>query len=203
MNETSLSLLQQLRDSPETEAWERLHRIYEPLIRSWLSKYEVQDNDADDLEQEVLLAVSRDIESFDHNGRPGAFRAWLKGILVNRLRNFWRRRDRQPRTAGGSDIDRRLAELDDPASQATLIWNREHDQHVLKQLLTIVAPQFEAKTWEAFCKTTFDGLKPDAVAAELGISLNAVFIAKSRVMSRLRQESDGLIESSSRFLPGS
>ncbi len=147
--------------------------------------------------------MSKDIASFDHNGQPGAFRAWLKGILVNRLRNFWRRRDRQPAASGGSEIDQRLAELDDPASQVTLIWNREHDQHVLKQLLAIVAPQFETKTWEAFCKTTLDGLKPDAVAAELGISLNAVFIAKSRVMSRLRQESSGLIETSSRFLPGS
>lgn len=199
MNETSLSLLDQLRDGTGGDAWGRLHSIYEPLIRTWLRKYDVQDSDADDLAQELLLAVSKDIDSFDHNGRPGAFRAWLKGILVNRLREFWRRRDKQPRAASGSEIDQRLAELDDPASQATLIWNREHDHHVLRRLLDLVAPQFESTTWEAFRKTTFEGQKANVVAADLGISLNAVFIAKSRVTSKLRQEASGLVEDSSRF----
>ena len=82
MNETSLSLLQQMRQCPEKEAWERLHRLYEPLIRKWLMRYELQSNDADDVTQEVLLAISKDIEAFDHNGREGAFLAWMKGILV-------------------------------------------------------------------------------------------------------------------------
>ena len=203
MNETSLSLLEKLRDSPETESWARLQRIYAPLIRVWLRKYEVQPNDADDLGQEVLLAVSKDISAFEHNGRSGAFRAWLKGILVNRLRSFWRKRDRQPKAAGGSNMDQRLAELDDPASQVTLIWNKEHDQHLLRELLQIVAPHFESNTWAAFCKTTLEGQKPDAVAADLEMSLNAVFIAKSRVISRLRQEASGLVEDSDGFFAGS
>lgn len=203
MNDTSLSLLQRARNSDENEAWHRLNELYAPLIRSWLLKYDLQASDVDDLAQEVMLAVSRNIESFDHNGHPGAFRAWLKSILVNRLRNFWRSRDRRPGASGGSDMDRRLAELDDPASQVTLIWNKEHDQHVLKHLLAIVEPQFAATSWAAFRKTTLEGQKPNAVAADLGISLNAVFIAKSRVISRLRQEADGLIEASSRFLPHS
>ena len=203
INETSLSLLNRLRHSAESKAWARLQQIYRPLIYKWLLQYDLQASDADDLAQEVLLAVSKDIDSFDHSGRAGAFRAWLKGILVNRLREFWRKRKRQPKATGGSDIDQRLTELDDPASQATLIWNREHDHHVLKQLMEIVAPQFEVKTWEAFLKTTIEGQKANVVAAELRLSLNAVFVAKSRVMSRLRQEADGLIENSSRFLPGS
>lgn len=200
MNETSLSLLQQMRESPEQEAWDRLHRLYEPLIRKWLIRYELQPNDADDVTQEVLLAVSKDIESFDHNGRPGAFRAWMKGILVNRLRKFWHSRDRRPVASGGSDMNRRLAELDDPASQVTLIWNQEHDQHVLAQLMTIVESRVEPTTWAAFQMTAFEGIKPKAAAEKLGLSLNAVLIAKSRVLSRLRQEAQGLVESSSRFL---
>lgn len=201
MNETSLSLLQQMRQCPEKEAWERLHRLYEPLIRKWLLRYELQSNDADDVTQEVLLAISKDIEAFDHNGREGAFRAWMKGILVNRLRKFWHSRDRSPKASGGSDMNQRLAELDDPASEITLIWNQEHDQHVLEKLLAIAEPQFAPSTWAAFRKTTFDGLKPKAVAEELGISLNAVIIAKSRVLSKLRQEAAGLVEASSEFLP--
>lgn len=201
MNETSLSLLQQVRQSPEDEAWERLHRLYEPLIRKWLIHYELHANDADDVAQEVMLAVSKDIESFDHNGRTGAFRAWMKGILVNRLRKFWHSRDRRPVARGGSDMSRRLEELNDPASQMTLIWNQEHDQHVLQELLAIVEPRFTETTWAAFRKTTLEGLKPNVAAEELSISLNAVVIAKSRVLSRLRQEAEGLVESSSQFLP--
>lgn len=200
MNETSLSLLQQMRESPKQEAWDRLHRLYEPLIRKWLIRYQLQPNDADDVTQEVLLAVSKDIQAFDHNGRPGAFRAWMKGILVNRLRKFWHSRDRRPAASGGSDMHRRLEELNDPASHATLIWNQEHDQHVLAQLMAIVESQVEPTTWAAFQMTAFEGVKPQLAAETLGISLNAVLIAKSRVLSRLRQEAQGLVESSSRFL---
>ncbi len=98
-------------------------------------------------------------------------------------------------------MNQRLAELDDPASEITLIWNQEHDQHVLEKLLAVAEPQFAPSTWAAFRKTTFDGQKPKAVAEELGISLNAVMIAKSRVLSKLRQEATGLMEASSKFLP--
>lgn len=199
MNETSLSLLQQMRESPEQEAWVRLHRLYEPLIRKWLIRYELQPSDADDVTQEVLLAVSKDIGAFDHNGREGAFRAWMKGILVNRLRKFWHSRDRQPVGGGGSDMNRQLAELDDPASQITLIWNEDHDQHVLNQVMAIVETRVEPKTWAAFHMTVFGGVKPKDAAEKLGLSLNAILIAKSRVLSRLRHEARGLVESTSQF----
>jgi RNA polymerase sigma-70 factor (ECF subfamily) len=170
------------------------------LIRAWLRKYDVQDSDADDLVQEVLLTVSKDLSEFDHSGQPGAFRAWLKAILVNRLRSFWRARDRRPQPRGDSDIADRLAELDDPASEMSLIWNRQHDQYVLRQLLALAEPHFTSNTWHAFRRVALDGASADVVAQELEISLNAVFIAKSRVLSRLRQEAEGLIESSSNFL---
>ncbi len=199
MNETSLSLLTRLRRSPESQSWDRLVELYAPLIRAWLRKYDVQDSDADDLLQDVLLAVSKDLGKFDHGGKPGAFRAWLKAIMVNRLRKFWRARDRRPQARGDSDIDARLAQLDDPASEMSQIWNRQHDQHVLRQLLALAEPNFEPNTWKAFCRVALDGAGPDVVAKELEISLNAVCLAKSRVLRRLRQESDGLIESSSDF----
>ena len=199
MNETSLSLLNRLRHSPESETWNRLVELYAPLIRTWLRKYDVQDSDADDLVQEVLLAVSKDLGKFDHGGHPGAFRGWLKAILVNRLRKFWRARDRRPQARGDSDIDARLSQLDDPSSEMSLIWNREHDQYLLRQLLALAEPHFARNTWTAFCRVALDGAKPDVVAEEMGISRNAVIVAKCRVLSRLRQESGGLIESSSGF----
>jgi RNA polymerase sigma-70 factor (ECF subfamily) len=200
MERTSLSLLARLRRSPESENWNRLVDLYAPLIRVWLRKYDVQDSDADDLVQEVLLAVSKDLGKFEHGGQPGSFRGWLKAILVNRLRNFWRARDRRPQARGDTDIDKRLAELDDPASEMSQIWNREHDQCVLRQLLALVEPHFASNTWRAFSRVALDGVPADVVAQELEISLNAVFIAKSRVLSSLRQEAEGLVDSSSNFL---
>ena len=199
MNSTSISLLNRLQQSDDSNNWNRLVELYTPLLQRWLRKYDVQANDADDLVQEVLMAVSKDLGSFDHNGRPGAFRSWLRTILVHRLRNFWRARGRRPQARGDSDIDRRLAQLEDPASEMSEIWNRQHDWYVAKQLLALTQPSFAPGTWSAFCRVTLDGARPDVVATELGISLNAVFIAKSRVLRRLREEAEGLVESSSTF----
>ena len=117
MNETSLSLLNRLRRSPDSESWNRLVDLYGPLIKAWLRKYDVQDNDADDVVQEVLLAVSKDLGKFDHRGQTGAFRGWIKAILVNRLRKFWRARDRRPQARGDSDVHARLAQLEDPGQR--------------------------------------------------------------------------------------
>jgi RNA polymerase sigma-70 factor (ECF subfamily) len=197
MNETSLSLLKRLRHAPESESWNRLVDLYAPLLRAWLQKYDVQESDAEDLVHEVLLAVSNDLSKFEHAGQPGALRGWLKAIIVNRLRKFWRSRDRRPQARGDSDIDARLAQLDDPCSEMSQIWNREHDQYVLRPLLALAEPHFAKTTWTAFCRVALDGAKPDIIAQEMGISRNAVVIAKCLFLSRLRQESEGLIEFSS------
>ena len=200
MNSTSISLLNRLQQTDDSVNWNRLVKLYSPLLRQWLRKYDVQASDADDLIQEVLLAVSKDLKSFDHNGRPGAFRTWLRTILAHRLRNFWRSRGRRPQARGDSDIDRRLDQLEDPASELSAIWDQQHDKYVAQQLLSMTQSSFEQRTWTAFRRVALEGARPDAVAKELGVSLNAVFIAKSRVLSRLRQEADGLVESSSDFL---
>ena len=87
------------------------------MLQAWLRRYDVQESDANDLVQEVLLAVSKDLKKSEHRGQPGAFRGWLKAILINRLRKFWRSRDRRPQARADSDIDARLAQLDDPSSE--------------------------------------------------------------------------------------
>jgi len=200
MDNTSLSLLDRLQNDDDPETWDRLVSLYAPLLRGWLRKYDVQESDVDDLMQEVLLAVSKDLKSFEHAGNPGAFRSWLRTILVNRLRHFWRARGRRPQARGDSDLERRINQLEDPAGRMSQLWNREHDRYVMRQLLTLVEPHFESQTWQAFCQVALEGERPDAVAEKLGMTLNSVFIAKSRVLSRLRREVEGLVESSSDFL---
>ena len=202
MNDTSLSLLCQLKQTPDAESWQQLLEFYSPLLRRWLKQCDVQPNDVDDLVQEVLMTVSSELASFDHNGRPGAFRSWLRTTLVNRVRNHWRAKGRLP-TAGGSDVERRLADLADPNTALTQIWNRQHDRHVLSKLLNRIESDFSENTWSAFRLTALEGEKPNEVANQLDISVNAVFIAKSRVLSRLRQEAEGLVEASSDFSPAS
>ena len=200
MSDTSITLLQRLQHSTDPENWDRLMSLYRPLLTSWLRRYDVQASDSDDLMQEVLMAVAKDLPTFDHNGRTGAFRAWLRSIMVNRLRNFWRSRGRQLQAQGGSDVQLRLAQLDDPSSEMSQLWNQQHDLHVAQQLLQQVEPDFTAQTWAAFTRVAIDGQRADAVAVELGISTNAVFIAKSRVLTRLRREAAGLIDSNPGFL---
>ncbi len=199
MSQTSITLLNRLQTQNDPTTWDRLVSLYRPLLLMWLNKYDVQDSDAEDLVQDVLMTVSKDLATFDHNGRPGAFRAWLRSILVNRLRNFWRARGRRPQAKGDSDIERRLSQLDDPASEMSLLWNKQHDVHVAQQLLALAEPNFTAETWTAFTRVAIDGERADTVAAELGISLNAVFIAKSRVLSRLRQEAAGIVDPDTDF----
>jgi RNA polymerase sigma-70 factor (ECF subfamily) len=157
MVETSLSLLFRIRQAADHQAWERLTGLYSPLLAVWLRKYDVQASDVDDLVQEVLLAVAKDVKNFEHGGRPGAFRAWLKAILVNHLRQFWRSRERRPHAAGDTNIERRLNELADPASDMSQLWNLQHDQHVARQLLALAEPHFTQSTWQAF-SSPFSGI---------------------------------------------
>jgi len=199
MENTSLTLLNRLRHASDADAWQRLFGLYQPLLIVWLRKYEVQSADADDLAQDILVSVSKNLVSFEHNGRSGAFRTWLRRMLVNRLRTFWRSRDRRPPTQGDSSIEDRLAEFEDDASDMSQFWNRQHDLYVLKKLLELSRPGFSPETWLAFTRVALHGERADFVAKETGMSLNAVFIAKSRVLNKLRKEAAGLVESTWKF----
>jgi len=194
MSETSLSLLNRLRSQPDAESWRRLVDLYTPLIQGWLRRHSVPPADADDLTQEVMTVVVRELPQFEHNQRPGAFRSWLRTITVNRLRALWRSRRGRPIATGDSDFLKMLDALEDPGSNLARLWDQQHDQHVARRLMELVQPQFEPKTWQAFRRVVLDGIKAAVVAAELNISVNAVLLAKSRVLSRLRQEMQGLTD---------
>jgi RNA polymerase sigma-70 factor (ECF subfamily) len=194
MSETSASLIDRLRADPKSAAWRQLVDLYEPLIRAWLHRHDGWSQDADDLVQEVLTVVVRKLPEFEHNGRTGAFRAWLRTITVNCLRDHWRSKRGRPTATGNSDVQQLLAQLEDPDSSQSRLWDQEHDRHVTRKLLEMLRNDFEPTTWRAFERTALDGQSAAAVAAELGLSTNAVFIARSRVLARLRQEAAGLIE---------
>ncbi|HZZ82560.1 MAG TPA: sigma-70 family RNA polymerase sigma factor [Gemmataceae bacterium] len=194
MSETSFSLLERLRDNPDEQAWKRLVDLYTPLLRHWLNRYFLPEADAEDLIQDVMAALVQDLSKFQHNGNPGAFRSWLRTILLNRLKGYWRSLQGKPQATGGANLSQNLEQFEDPSSGLSILWDTQHDQYVMRQLLQQIEPQVTPTTWEAFRRVALDGKDEALVAKELGISLNAVFIAKSRVLARLRREAKGLID---------
>jgi RNA polymerase sigma-70 factor (ECF subfamily) len=193
MAETSASLLERLSDQSDSIAWRRLVDLYSPLISSWLRRHGVPAEDAEDLAQDVLGVVVREVSQFRHNGRAGAFRAWLRTIATNCLRKSLRKR-RPEQAAHAPEITPMLDELEDPSSDLSRRWDREHDEFVLHRLLDLIEPDFRPATWLAFRRQVLDGKSAKAVAAELGLTVNAVLIAKSRVLSHLRQSAAGLVD---------
>jgi RNA polymerase sigma-70 factor (ECF subfamily) len=179
------------RAAPDAPDWQRLHDLYVPLIRSWLRQVPGARDEADDLAQEVLIVLVRELPSFRRR-RDGAFRAWLRQITVNRVRAFQRARHRHCHAAGRG-IESLLAQLQDPSSDLARQWDEEHDRHVLQQLLTLVQPDFRPRTWAAFSRFALDRQPAAQVAEDLGMSENAVMQAKFRVLKRLRAEAGELV----------
>lgn len=162
--------------------------MYRPLIRAWVGRAPGVQEEAADLSQEVFIVVIRELPRFERR-REGSFRAWLRRVAAYRIRQFYRDRARRPALA-----DDWLASFADPTGGMSEEFDREHDRHVLGHLLSTVRGDFEPTTWAAFVRFVQDGQKAKAVAEELGITENAVILAKARVLRRLRAEADGLID---------
>jgi RNA polymerase sigma-70 factor (ECF subfamily) len=194
MTETSASFLERLRISPTPASWQQLVDLYAHLIRTWMRRYALQEHDQEDLVQEVLAALVTELPRFHYDVRQGSFRGWLRTIMVNRLRAFWRARDSRPLAAGGAEFAQVLDRLEDPHSDQSKVWNDLHDQYILQRLMEIIEHEFEPATWQAFQRVAVAGVKAAKVAQELGISVGAVYIAKSRVMRRLQEEKKGLLD---------
>jgi RNA polymerase sigma-70 factor (ECF subfamily) len=189
---TSVSLIDRLKAArPEAVDWQRMQGIYLPLIQRWLRRVPGLGHEADDLAQEVFVVVIRELPRFERR-REGSFRAWLRTITANKARNYCKQRDRRP-TVGMDQTEGFLEQMAAPDSDLAREWDREHDEHVVRKLLAAVKPDFSPTTWEAFRRLALDGLPAARVAEELGMPENAVLLAKSRVVRRLREEAGDLL----------
>jgi len=173
--DTSASLLQRLRVGGDDADWQRLVGLYTPLIRTWVGRHVRQADDVHDLVQQVFTVVVFKLPAFVHTGRPGAFRHWLRSITANHLHAYWRARRS---LTGQAETAAVLDQLTDPASELSRQWDREHDWHVAHKLLEHVEAEFKPASWQAFRRLVLDEVPPESVAAELGLSVNAVLIAK-------------------------
>jgi RNA polymerase sigma-70 factor (ECF subfamily) len=193
MHETRQSLLIRAQTG-ETDAWKDLTDLYRPLIVGWLNRQGVPAADLEDLSQDVLLSVVKHLPNFQHSGHRGAFRSWLRTIVCSRTADFWRAFHASAKASGGSGATAALQEIADPDSALNRQWDEEHDRYVLHCLLDMVEDEFEPITLQAFRRLALEGVSGADAAQELGLSVAAVYVAKSRVLARIRQEAEGLID---------
>ncbi len=193
MESTRLSLLARAGAGSESD-WSRLIALYRPLVYGWLRRHEVSHHDAEELTQDVLSVLVEKLSTFSHSGRTGAFRHWLREITVNRARGFWRVGRNRTKAITVSNLVLMVDQLADETSDLSKRWEREHDQHVLRELLQRMESQFTEQTLTAFRRQVFDGAGADDVASDLKMTVGAVYSAKSRVLRELRREASGLVD---------
>jgi RNA polymerase sigma-70 factor, ECF subfamily len=193
MDDTRQSLLIRAQTGDE-DAWKDLTDLYRPLIIAWLSRQGVPAADLEDLSQEVLLSVVKHLPSFEHSGNRGAFRSWLRTIVCSRTTDYWRASLARTPASGGSGASAALQQIADPESDLNRQWDEEHDLYLLRCVLNLVEEEFEPATLRAFRRLALDGASGAMVSEELGLSVAAVYMAKSRVLQRIRKEVEGLVD---------
>ena len=193
---TSLTLLERIK-ARDNDGWNRLVKLYGPLIYKWCRSSGLSESDAIDCVQEVLRSVDRTVDRFRRD-RPGdSFRNWLKVITANKVRDHLRLQRRQPRASGGTTAFLRLSEQPAPLDDESIeiVTDADQDRLVLtRKLMALVKESVQKHTWAAFWMTAVEGKSPSDVAEELVISVWTVYQARSRVLRRLRDEASGLLD---------
>ncbi len=188
MHSTSISLLRRLREPSPEAAWQRFVDLYAPLIFHWGRHEGLNATDVADLVQDVLAILVTKLPEFEYDPTQ-RFRGWLRTVTVNKARDFHRRNTARPST-GNEETIQRVAVVDasDPFEEA------EYRNYLIKRALELMQSEFRDPTWQACWKHVVEGRKAAEVAQELGISVNMVYLAKSRILGRLREELDGLLD---------
>ncbi|HEY1377434.1 MAG TPA: sigma-70 family RNA polymerase sigma factor [Gemmataceae bacterium] len=188
MEPTSLSLLEQLRTPGRADAWARFVHLYTPLLTRWADRLGVPPADRGDLLQEVFLAFYRALPAFHY--QPGrSFRAWVYTVAANKWREM--RRKRVPVPLAGDDPRWLAPHGEDPAAQVS---EAEYRAVLAAQAAKLIRDRFADVTWRAFWATAVDGRPAVDVAAELGLTANAVYLARARVLACLRAELAGMLD---------
>lgn len=183
--ETPRSLLVLIRNPDDRESWTTFVAIYGPLIRSFARTRGLQESDIDDVAQVVLSTVARVMPTFEYRPERGRFCAWLGTVTRNAIRKHANRTRKQGQAIGGNDGP----DFDSPIdSEPDPDWSARFHSHVLRVACERIRSIFEPATWTAFTRTWLDDQSAVTVADELGIPIHSVYVAKSRVLKRLREE---------------
>lgn len=184
--ETRDSLLVQVRSPANREAWDQFALLYRPVIYRLARQRGLQDADAQDLAQQVLIAVASAVGSYEKSGAGVRFRHWLRRIARNAIVNALCRRP-PDQGAGGSWAQEVLLEQESDDGQNDVQFEREYRRELYLRAARIVRGDVEPETWRAFEMTVVENLSIEEAAAELGKPVGSIYAARSRVMRRLRQ----------------
>lgn len=188
MHTTSITLLERLRTPENQEAWCRFVDLYTPLLFHWARRCGLQKEDAADLVQDVFTALLQKLPAFNYDSQK-SFRGWLHTVTVNLWRD--RRRAAASRPSSGHNGQGAERSVPDPVVALEV---EEYRSYLIRRALTLMQTDFEPATWRAVWEHAVVGRPAPQVAAELGQTVAAVYCAKFRVLSRLRQELQGLID---------
>ncbi len=197
--QTRPSLFLRLRDTQDAEAWREFVHLYTPLVFGYCQRQGLQEADAADVAQEVMRTASEQLPAFQYDRARGKFRGWLLQTTRHRLHQFLARRTRAPEPVDGETlerwVDQNATQDEDPR------WEEDYRQRVFDWATETARGEFQPSTWEAFRRTAIDALSVKEVAAQLGISIGAVYIARSRVTARLRELIETATDESIAHLP--
>lgn len=187
MDTTNVSLLERLKLPADQKAWSHFVDLYTPLIYCWARQTGLQESDAADLVQEVFTLLVRKMPDFAYD-RHRSFRAWLRTVTVNKWRDRCRRLAARPHEAAGKS----LPDVAEPAADS--FGEVEYRQQLVARALELMKAEFQPATWQACWEFVVVGRPAADVARQLGMTENAVHLAKGRVLRRLRKELEGLLD---------
>ncbi len=183
---TRASLLLRLRDSQDHEAWLEFVSLYEPVAYRLLRRHGLQDADAREVMQDLLMAVSRNIQRWDPAKERGAFRGWLRRVARNLVINWLKQRQRRVIATGGSDLYTILNQLPDDSAPETVEFDKELRRAMFQRAAEQVRGEVQPATWQAFWETAVVGTSPADAAKKLDMTAGAIRVAKCRVLARLQ-----------------
>ena len=183
---TRVSLLLRLRDSQDHQAWMEFVSLYEPLTYRLLRRHGLQDADAQEVMQDLFLAVSRNIDRWDPAKDRGSFRGWLRRVARNLVINWLKHRERGAVAIGGSELQAMLEMLPADDGPETVEFDQEWRRALFHRAAEQVRSEVHLATWQAFWETGVMGTSPADAAKKLGMTVGAIRVAKCRVLARLQ-----------------
>jgi RNA polymerase sigma-70 factor (ECF subfamily) len=187
---TRPSLILRVRDVNDHAAWSQFVEIYTPLIFGYCRGRGLREGDAADVAQETMRAVVKAIGKFEYDPQRGKFRNWLLTVAQSKLHNYLAQRQRQPELAGATTLEQKIEQASAAAQEYS--WDAEYYRAIFNWAAERIRGEFQASTWQAFWQTTIDQRDGKEVAKSLGLSVGAVYVAKSRVVARLKEQIQGV-----------
>jgi len=188
---TRITLLDEIKAAHNSDRWSEFFSNYGQLLSQWLVAQNVPLTDADDIRQETMLVVLKELPNFDHNGRTGAFRNWLRQILTNRIRRHWEKKKSRKEQ---NDLGQLIESLEDNSNRLSIDFGRTHDQFLVQQLLERAEDHFPRERVQLFRELVLEEIPIQDLSAKYNLSKGTIRVQQHRILKWLKQRGAGLID---------